>query len=148
MKNNKSKSLIILIIVVVIVAVAVFFAAPRASSFGKGQWGGASQSWYAVHLNNGQVYFGHMVGRSRDTITIADTHYLEAFEQKGDTVAQSQNFALQSAPKQIYQLIARGNDKTLTTDHVLHINKAAVLFWEKLTEDSDVVKMLVKEAGK
>src|SRR3989344_2751908 len=34
------------------------------------------QGWQAVFLNNGQAYFGHLVGRSGDTYTLSNVFYL------------------------------------------------------------------------
>lgn len=109
--------------------------------------GGKSSSWYAVHLNNGQVYFGHIARISDDTITISDTRYLETFEAGDSAVSESKNFAIQQAPKQIYSLVRRGDEKSLATDHTLHINRSAVLFWEKLSSDSEIVASINAVAG-
>lgn len=102
-------------------------------------------SWYAVHLNNGQVYFGHMVALSADTIALSETYFLEAYQEADTALSQSKNFAVTQTPKQIYRLVSRGGEKTLATDHTLYINRAAVLFWEKLTAESDVVSLINKE---
>lgn len=134
------KTVLVLIIVIALGA-SGFFLMKGKLSFGRSQGG----AFYAVHLSNGQVYFGHLASVSPETIVLSDTHFLELYEQKGDTVATSSNFSLQEAPKQIYQIVKRGSDKTLTTDHTLYINRATVLFWEKLTSDSDVVAMIAKE---
>lgn len=100
---------------------------------------GKSSSLYAVHLNNGQVYFGHLVRVSSDTITMSDTRYLETFVAGASAVSESKNFAVEQSPRQIYSLVRRGDEKSLATDHVLHINRTAVLFWEKLSADSEIV---------
>lgn len=134
------KTVLILIIVIALGASGFFLV--KGKFFPAPSQGGA---FYAVHLNNGQVYFGHLVSVSPDTLVLSDTHFLELYEQKGDTVSTSGSFALQEAPKQVYQIVKRGTDTTLTTDHTLYINRATVLFWEKLASDSDVVTMIAAE---
>lgn len=104
--------------------------------------GGKSSSWYAVHLSNGQVYFGHISRITPSTITINDTRYLEAYQTASDAISQSENFSIQQSPKQIFSLVRRGDEKSLATDHTLYINRSAVLFWEKLSKDSDIVNSI------
>ncbi|MFZ2303827.1 MAG: hypothetical protein WAV98_03520 [Minisyncoccia bacterium] len=128
---------------IVIISGSFFFVKGGLSSIGVGK----ATSWYAVHLNNGQVYFGHIARISDDTITISDTRYLETFEAGDSAVSESKNFAIQQAPKQIYSLVRRGDEKSLATDHTLHINRSAVLFWEKLSADSDIVSSINAVAG-
>lgn len=136
----RTKIILILIVVIALGASGFFLVKNKFSSLRSS--GGA---FYAVHLSNGQVYFGHLVSVSPDTLVLSDTHFLELYEQKGGTVASSDNFALQEAPKQVYQMLTRGADKTLTTDHTLYINRNAVLFWEKLAPESEVVTTITAE---
>lgn len=103
--------------------------------------------FYAVHLSNGQVYFGHLSRVSTNTITMSDTRYLETYQAGNNAVSQSENFAVEQAPKQIYSLVRRGDEKSLATDHTLYINRASVLFWEKLSADSDIVNSIKAVAG-
>lgn len=144
----RQKILFFIILVFVIIGGICFIFVRGDDSFlsnVKCHWSQVNCPFYAVHLNNGQVYFGHLVSRSRDTITLSNTHFLELYEQKGDAVATSSSFALQQAPKQLYRMVERGGDKTLATDHTLFINRTAVLFWEKLTPESEVVKLIASE---
>lgn len=106
---------------------------------------GSETSWYAVHLSNGQVYFGHIIALSPDMIALSETYFLEAYQEADSTVSQSKNFAVTQTPKQVYRLVSRGGEKTLATDHTLFINRSTVLFWEKLTAESDVVSLINKE---
>ncbi|MBI5400802.1 MAG: hypothetical protein HZB12_01655 [Candidatus Yonathbacteria bacterium] len=103
-------------------------------------------SWYAVHLNNGQVYFGHMSRASHDFITLNEAHYVETYQAADTTVSQGKNFAVQQVPKQVYRLVEQGSEKTLATDHTIYINRSAILFWEKLSADADIVNS-IKAAG-
>ncbi|MBI1755100.1 hypothetical protein HY250_04870 [Candidatus Azambacteria bacterium] len=111
----------------------------------------SSQSWYAVHVNDGQTYFGHLLSVSDETLTLEDAHYFEVYEsaqpQGGATAATSTNFQIQPVvPQKVYNLIRRGSDDTFTSDHTMFIERRAVLFWEKLDQNSSTVKNI--EASK
>jgi hypothetical protein len=103
-----------------------------------------NSSWYAVHLANGQVYFGHIKKITDSTISLKDTYYLELYQQAQNQPATSQDFMVQQNSQGVYQLVERGSDKNLKTDHTLFINRSTVLFWEKLEKDSEIVSLLSK----
>ena len=101
-------------------------------------------SWYAVHLANNQVYFGHIASVTDSTITLTDTYFLESYQEPAPK-AVSKNFALQQTPPPSMRLVRRGDEKILSTDHTLFVNRAVVLYWEKLTSESEIANLL-KEA--
>lgn len=105
-----------------------------------------TEDLYAVHLTNGQVYFGGIDNIDDTTITMSDVYYLEVFK-KSETVASSESFAVSQDTQDIYQLTKRGSTGTVLTDHTLNINRDVVLFWEKLAADSELVR-LIGEAEK
>ncbi|MEK7569119.1 MAG: hypothetical protein AAB497_03330 [Patescibacteria group bacterium] len=140
----RTKIILTFIVVLAIILAGSFFFVKG----GLGSLRGADTApWYAVHLSNGQVYFGHLSRVSPNTITMDDTRYLETYQAGDNSVSQSENFAVQQAPKQIYSLVRRGDEKSLATDHTLYINRASVLFWEKLSADSDIVNSIKAVAG-
>lgn len=139
--NKKIIFIIIGIIVSVVVVSAVSLEKnPKRASLGSAK----SHPWYAVHLNNGHVYFGHLLSATSDTIALGNTYYLEVFTAQQEQVATSTNFQVQQTPQQIYNLARRGNGSSMATDNTLFINKSAVLFWEKLSPGSDMAKSLAK----
>ncbi len=97
--------------------------------------------WYAVHLTNGHVYFGQIKSVTPETITLKDTYYLEAFTTQ-PTQAQELGLQVQAEPQTTYTLTRRGGDQFMTTNNVLFINRAVVLFWEKLLATSSVVSTI------
>ncbi len=97
--------------------------------------------WYAVHLNNGQVYFGHIKSIKDNSIKLSEVYFLESFEPQTQE-NQGQNFQIQAAPQKKFTLVQRGSDNILATDHVLFINPVVVLFWEQLNNNSEIVKMI------
>jgi len=129
--QNKKFWIAVIIIFILLNSLLVFL--PSVMDFSKKIFT-RQPDWYAVHLNNGQVYFGQIKSVTPETITLKEAYFLEA--------SQTQ--------QQIYSLIKRSKRDTLMpTDDVLFINRAVVLFWEKLTPDSGVVKGILKaEEGK
>ncbi len=104
---------------------------------------------YAVHLSNGQVYFGYIDDINETTIVMGDAYYLELFKKANTNVSTSENFSLSTeGPSQdIYQITRRGSTGSVLTDHRFFINRSVVLFWEKLAPDAELVR-LIGEAKK
>ena len=103
--------------------------------------------WYAVHLTNGHVYFGQIKLVTPETITLKDTYYLEAFTAQ-PTQAQGQGLQVQAQPQTTYTLTRRGGGQFMTTNNVLFINRAVVLFWEKLLATSSIVSTIEQAENK
>lgn len=101
--------------------------------------------WYAVYLTNNQVYFGHIASIRKDEIVLENVHFAEAYQEQAP-VAKSEKFVLTQVPKQTFRISQRGNEKMLSSDHKLFINRISVLYWEKFSPDAEVVKLL--EEGK
>jgi hypothetical protein len=137
----KSKFPLGILIAIVVVAILAFLG----YQFFMPSLGSGEKTWYAVHLNNGQVYFGQIKNVNSSTITLANTYYLELLESKKPETSSSQNYQIeQNATQQVYNLTRRGGANFMTTDNVLFVNRYAVLFWEKLDANSDMVKTLNK----
>lgn len=141
--KTSHKALFLIIIFVVIIGVVL------GSSQGKRTIGiGGAQSWHAVHLSNGQVYFGTLQSVTPDTITLANTYYLESYTAPAQTkpVATSTSFQVQqeSAPQQIYNLTHRGENDNMKTDNTLYLDRHAVLFWERLSPEAPMAQWLEK----
>lgn len=101
--------------------------------------------WQAVYLNNNQIYFGHISEIENGTILLSDVYTLQSYQEPMD-VATSEHFAIGQPPKQAFKLVKKGGDKIITTDNSMTINLASVVYWEKLTSDSQVVRLI--EEGK
>lgn len=132
--NMRKKKIYVFIVIAIIIATSIYLA--RGFFMPK-----TSNQWYAVHLTNGQVYFGRITSITSDTIAISDTYYLEATPNPMST---SNSFIIQQESKPTYKLTRRGDDTMLSSDHKLFINRSTVLFWEKLQDTSDVVRLIVK----
>ena len=135
-----------LIITFVVVAAIVIDAAVTPDTKQRA-WKNASPSWYAVHLANGQTYYGHLQAITDTTLALADAHYFEVYETNTESqTATSTSFEMKSSPQTVYNLVQQGSDQNMATDHMLFFNRAAVLYWEKLDANAGVVKNI--EAAK
>lgn len=108
---------------------------------------------YAVHLNNGQLYFGNIKSITPDTIVLKNAHILQTIQtQLNVPIATSTNFQIQpmnNNQQPVYGIAKRSEiNKAMPTDNVLFIDRHNVLFWEKLDNSSDVVKLFEAEGKK
>ncbi len=89
-------------------------------------------TYYAVFLTNGQVYFGKPESMTRDELVLIDVYYLQL---SGDATAVATADPL-SEPK--FALVKLGKEIHGPVD-TLYINRDNVLFYEQLRKDSQVV---------
>lgn len=122
------------IIVAAVVLVAVLFPMFKSKVMPK-IFGGGKTQYAAVFLTNGQVYFGQMRSTSKTEIILENVYYLQA-NQNGTATS---NETLGSS----FQLVKLGNELHGPTDE-LYINKAQVVFYEYLRDDSKVVESINK----
>lgn len=140
--NNMRRNIIFIGVVVAVLAAGMLWDSKNPMS----SWGKKDTSWYAVYLTNNQVYFGHISSIRRDEIVLENVHFAEAYQEQVP-VATSAKFALTTAPKQTFRISQRGNEKMLSSDHKLFINRTSVLYWEKFSPDAEVVKLLEEVRG-
>lgn len=135
------KNLIFICIVIMVLCVGTLWSSKNTPF----SWGKKDTSWYAVYLTNNQVYFGHIASIRKDEIVLENVHFAEAYQEQAP-VAKSEKFVLTQVPKQTFRISQRGNEKMLSSDHKLFINRISVLYWERFSPDAEVVKLL--EEGK
>lgn len=134
------------VIVIAAVAILIIIAAATPTTKQRTRQN-TSSAWYAVHLAGGQTYFGHLQTATDTTLALADAHYFEVYETSPQNqTATSTSFEMKSSPQTIYNLIQRGSDQNMATDHAIFFNRTAVLYWEKLDANAGVVKNI--EASK
>lgn len=104
-------------------------------------------TWYAIHLNNDQIYFGHIKSINDQTIKLTNAYYLESYETQPSQNPAGAEFQIQSAPQKNWRLVKQGAQQVFTTDQVLSINRSSVLFWEKLAPEAEAVKLLEANRG-
>jgi len=122
-------------IVIILVAI-VYMAFFTKDYFGSSR--GDKGEYSAVFLTNGQVYFGKMVRNDGSEIVLNNVYYLQAntggASEQG-TTALGQN---------TFNLVKLGNELHGPTDE-LFVNKAQVMFFEYLRDDSKVVESIQKQ---
>jgi hypothetical protein len=132
--------LIILIIVEIFLIISlIIFYKPVTHFLGKTL--SRQPTYWAVHLTNGQVYYGQIKSVKRDMIVLVDVYYLEPYQSQ-PAPSTGENFQLQPQNQTIYNFVKRGTVDPLLTDNVLFINRSVVLFWEKLKPESQIVKLI------
>lgn len=103
-----------------------------------------NKPWQAVYLNNSQIYFGHITELENGVLHLTDVYTLQSFQEPAD-VSSSESFSLKQEPKTTYKLVKKGTDKIITTDNAMTINLNSVVYWEKLTAESQVVKLIEEQ---
>lgn len=140
----RTKIIITLVSVVALVLGSAFLFTKAGPASLRGE---DTSSWYAMHLNNGVVYYGHVVEFATDAVAMSGAYYFEKYELPTTSVSKSKSFEVAQTPKQVYRLVALGDENTHTVSKKLYLNRTAVLFWEKLSDDSDVVNSIKAASG-
>jgi len=87
------------------------------------------QKFYAVFLDNGQVYFGKITKQTAHEITLEYVFYLKA-----DT-----NLVSDEVPNANLSLVKLGNEIYKPLDRMM-INRSHVLFFEEMSSQSEVMQ--------
>ena len=95
--------------------------------------------YQAVFLTNGQVYFGKINKMTGDTFVLNDIYYLQ---QAADVQKQDDK---ETAGAQNQLTLAKLGKELHGPEDVMYIERSQVLFWENLTNDSQVVKTIQQE---
>lgn len=82
-----------------------------------------SEKYFAVYVDNGQVYFGHLVNESTNYPELTDIFYLK----QADGTSKTQ-----------YSLVKLGKELHGPKDQIV-FNLQHVLYWEELDSDSAVL---------
>jgi len=93
----------------------------------------APKAWSAVFLSNGQMYFGHLT-MGRKMVTLQDVHYLQVQEVPAAKEGEQ--------PQQQLSVIKLGSNEVYGPESVMQINRDHILYIQKLTKDSQVVKTI------
>lgn len=94
--------------------------------------------YQAVFLTNGQVYFGKINSMTGDTVVLKDIYYLQ---QAADV--QKQENEEDQAQNQL--TLAKLGKELHGPEDVMYLERSQMLFWENLTNDSQVVKTIQQE---
>ncbi len=124
MENNKkiNKSIIVAICVVIVLLSAIAYMQYRNTI-------DINESYSAVFLTNGQVYFGQLSNQSRNWIKLDDVYYFQLDNE------------VDGLDKDDISLIKLGNELHGPRDF-MDIQVSNILFIEELTQDSKVVQAI------
>ncbi len=92
-------------------------------------------SYQAVFLSNGQVYFGKLVNLNGEYVDMREIYYLQL--QNSDSENAAEAVSNPDSSNNDIKLIKLGNELHGPTDRMM-INKSQILFWENLKGDSKV----------
>lgn len=95
--------------------------------------------YQAGFLTNGQVYFGKIDKMDANNIVLNDIYYL----QQAADVQNSEDKEATAAQNQL--TLAKLGKELHGPEDVMYIERSQVLFWENLTEKSQVVETIDKE---
>lgn len=133
----------LLAIIVVAVAVWAFITVNRSVQKNlSGSLRVNPEAYYAVFLTNDQVYFGKIRRMSQASLFLEDIYYLQLTQalQQGDPQTDGNNPTKRSE----LSLIKLGQEVHGPKDW-MHINMRNVLFVEELSNESEVVKNILRE---
>lgn len=94
-------------------------------------------NFYAVFLTNGQVYFGHIVQKDSQVLTLSDVFYLKA----NPKLQSSSQLNDQAQGNVNLSLIKLGKEIHGPTD-TMYIVIPQILFWEQLQSNSKIVQAI------
>jgi hypothetical protein len=131
-KNSSKKTVSLIILFALIIAVIVLVVLYLTGAFGPRP---NKDTWQAVFLTNGQVYFGKLESVSRNYAVLTDIYYLQvsrSLQQPGGENSEEQ-------PN--LNLIKLG-DELHGPEDAMYIERKNIMFWENLKSSSDVVRAI------
>lgn len=127
-KNKKSSNNWIWIVMYAVIVLAIMLGGAKIALVQYDYERSMDEDTYqAVFLTNGQVYFGRLSSLGFGTMRLQDVYYLQVSGNEEEE-AEQQNFSL----------IRLGDELHGPTSEMI-INKRQILFWENLREDSPVI---------
>lgn len=149
-KKSKPKHhpALFLTVIITVVAAVIFGATLFISSFAKKTLFFPNvmnkNQYYAVFLDNGQVYFGHLSRylTSKNPV-LTDIYYL----QSNETLQTSEKKAEEATGETQFNLVKLGQELHGPKNAMI-LNKDHILFIEELKADSQVVKAIEEDKKK
>lgn len=86
--------------------------------------------WYAVYLQNDQVFYAQIKSWGGDTVKLTNVHYLQTI-QVGTTTTSN--------------IVRRGKNELTMPKNFLLLNRAHVLYWEEIGERAVVMDIIRQE---
>ena len=138
-KGWKVLVVILIIIIIVILGWFAFVTMGKGAGIGGDKIAPVDNSWQAVFLTNGQVYFGKVKSVGEETLGLSEIYYLQVVTRPLQTSQVGTNQPAQT--QQELTLIKLGNEIHGPQDSMT-INRDQILLTEKLKNDSKVVEAI------
>lgn len=136
------KMLIGLVVGIAVLIVVILFRGPYLILFFQTSFLPFSHNWEAVYMINGDVYVGKIIGTTSTEIGLKNTYLLKISKQnENDSGGKTDTFKLSGVSNNL-TLIKWGFKQPLKSEGKLFISRFNIAFWEKLDNDSEVVKQL------
>lgn len=107
-----------------------------------------NNTYQAVFLTNGQVYFGKMTPLNRSYMALQDVYYIQQdtpVVEEGQTTEEGNDVqALQQQAESQFAVVRLG-EELHQPQNGLVINTKQILFWENLQGDSRVIEAIREE---
>lgn len=117
------------IAVVLLVGVALWWL------FFKGQQHIMSGRYQAVHLENGQIFFGKLQNTGGDFLTLRDPYYTPQLSTKADD----------KTPTQTQLSLIKVGEEVYGPERSVSIARSTVQYWENLRDDSKVIDAIKQQ---
>lgn len=137
------KKILTKIAAIAAVVVVVFgLLGPRLILFFQTHFLPFSSGWEAVYMTSGDVYIGKIKGSTSNVIKLSDAYLVQVLKQdENNSGGKANSFRLTGSSNNL-TLIKWGFNQPLKSAGELFISRVNIVFWEKLDDDSEVVKQL------
>lgn len=127
--------LLVLSLIIVSIAITAFVGYAIVNGIGSQSYI-EKDSYQAVFLSDGQIYFGKLANTDKDYATLEDIYYLQV-QDNTQPVQQGESTAAQIT------LVKLGNEIHGPQDKMV-INSDQILFWENLKDDGQVADAIAR----
>lgn len=138
----EKKVLIKIAVIAAVIIVVLGLWGPRFILFFQTRFLPFSSSWEAVYMTSGDVYIGKIKGSTSNVIKLSDAYLVQVLKQdENNSGGKANSFRLTGSSNNL-TLIKWGFNQPLKSKGELFISRNNIAFWEKLNDDSEVVKQL------
>lgn len=96
-------------------------------------------------MTSGDVYIGKIKGSTSNVIKLSDAYLVQILKQDENNSGGKANSFLLTGSSNNLTLIKWGFNQPIKSKGELFINRDNITFWEKLDNDSEVVKQLEQQ---
>ena len=145
MKIKVGRNGVISVILVLVVGAGLFCLGSKYGNnvFNAMHISNSNKDWMAVTLDNGSIYFGHITSQSGSQVVLENAYFAQTNPKAQTTDANGKTTGDASQPQ--YLLTKVGQGEVYGPEETLDINRSHVLYIQKLSTDSQVVKTIAAQ---